>query len=111
MPPFNLGKYYHDHGFMVLLVSVLVILSIGTLFYHTVEGWRYIDSLYFSVTTLATVGFGDFHPATDLGKAFTVIYIIVGIGELLSFINVFTAKRKEPVRAINSMVECGPYNQ
>lgn len=95
----NLGKYYRDHGFMILLVSVLIILSIGTLFYHEVEKWSYIDSLYFSVTTLATVGFGDFYPVTDLGKAFTMVYIVVGVGELLSFVNVFTAKRKEHIDA------------
>lgn len=92
---FNIGKYVHDHEFMVLLASVLVILSIGTLFYHIVEGWRYIDSLYFSVTTLAAVGLGDFCPKTDLGKLFTIVYIFVGIGELLSFINLFMQKRKE----------------
>ena len=99
MIKFDLGKYYHDHAFMVLLVSVLVILSIGTLFYHAVEGWGYLDSLYFCVTTLAAVGLGDIVPKTDLGKMFTIVYIIVGVGELLSFVNVFTAKRKEDTNA------------
>lgn len=58
----------------------LVILLSGTLFYHGVEGWSWIDSLYFSVTTASTVGHGDLAPKTDFGKIFTVIYIFVGVG-------------------------------
>lgn len=56
------------------------------LFYHKVEGWRWLDSFYFSVITLATVGFGDFTPQTDLGKIFTVFYIFVGLWILIGFV-------------------------
>lgn len=59
---------------------LLALLSLATVFYHWVEGWRIIDSAYFSVVTLATVGYGDFTPQTDLGKAFTIFLIISGIG-------------------------------
>jgi len=62
-------------------------LAIGTVFYHSVEGWRWLDSLYFCVITLATIGYGDFVPTTDLGKAFTIIYVFIGIGILISFID------------------------
>jgi voltage-gated potassium channel len=43
------------------------LLLTGTVFYSLVEGWGVLDALYFSVTTLATVGFGDFTPKTELG--------------------------------------------
>jgi voltage-gated potassium channel len=47
-----------------------------------------LDSIYFSVTTLTTVGFGDPAPATAAGKIFTMVYIFVGLGVIGGFINV-----------------------
>lgn len=55
--------------------------------YHYLEGWEWLDSIYFCIITLTTVGYGDFSPQTDAGKAFTIIYIIMGVGIILSFIN------------------------
>lgn len=67
-------------------LAVLILLS-ATLFYHSVEGWSWIDALYFSVTTISTVGLGDLSPQTDFGKLFTTIYIFVGVGV---FVGLFT---------------------
>jgi hypothetical protein len=39
------------------IAIVILILIIGMVFYHFVEGWRYLDSLYFCSTTLAAVGY------------------------------------------------------
>ena len=63
-------------------------LSVGSVFYHFVEGWSWIDSMYFSFISLTTVGFGDITPNTDLGKVFTIFYLTVGIGLILSFIDI-----------------------
>ncbi len=62
-----------------LLLAVLLLLS-GTVFYKSVEGWSWVDALYFAATTVSTVGIGDLSPQTHLGKLFTVIYIFVGVG-------------------------------
>ena len=59
--------------------------------YHYLEGWTWFDSLYFSVITLSTVGYGDISPQTTGGKTFTMVYVIVGIGIILSFVNAFYA--------------------
>lgn len=72
--------------FETLLTLVIIILLSGTFTYHGLEGWSYLDSFYFSVVTLMTVGYGDFAPHTHLGKIFTIVYLFVGVGVLLSFV-------------------------
>jgi voltage-gated potassium channel len=55
-------------------------IGVATIFYTLVEGWSLLDSAYFSVVTIATVGYGDFVPQTVLGKLFTIVYVFSGIG-------------------------------
>lgn len=73
-------RSWSDDTFRAGLVVALLILLSGTTFYHAVEGWSWLDSLYFSVTVMSTVGLGDLSPTTDFGKLFTVFYIFVGVG-------------------------------
>jgi voltage-gated potassium channel len=70
-----------------MLVFFLVLLGGGSLFYKLVEGWSWIDSVYFTMVTLTTVGFGDLHPTKDVSKLFTVVFIMVGVGFILAFLN------------------------
>lgn len=84
-----------DPEFKGLFFFVIVLLVSGTIFYNQVEHWRMLDSLYFSVTTLTTVGLGDFSPQTDLGKIFTIVYILVGVGTLLGFLNLVAHHSQE----------------
>jgi voltage-gated potassium channel len=77
-----------DQAFRFLLALVISLLLSGTVFFTLVEGWSVLDSIYFSVTTLTTVGFGDPAPATAAGKIFTMLYIFVGLGVIGGFINV-----------------------
>lgn len=88
-----------DPEFQGLGIFVIILLFTGTIFYFEVEHWSLLDSLYFSVTTLATVGFGDLTPKTEIGKAFTILYIFVGVGTLLSFLALLAhhAKEQDPL--------------
>ncbi len=67
-----------------VLTWALITLLLGTLVYHWLEGWNYLDSLYFCVISLATIGYGDFVPKTEFGRAFTIVYVINGIVILLA---------------------------
>ena len=73
--------------------SVIVVLGIGTVFYRFVEGFSWIDAYYFSVVTLATVGYGDLAPKTAVGKLFTTFYIFVGVGILATFFSFLVRRR------------------
>lgn len=63
-----------------LLGSTFTLIICASLFYHYVEGWSFIDAVYFSVMTLATVGYGDLTPHTASGKIFTIGFVLVGLG-------------------------------
>jgi voltage-gated potassium channel len=71
----------------VLILSSLVIVAIGTVFYSIVEDWSVIDALYFTVVTLTTIGYGDLHPTTDVSKIFTIFFILAGVSFILGFLN------------------------
>ena len=72
-------RSWKDPHFRGGLVLCIALLASGTVFYTRVEGWNWIDALFFSAMTLSTVGAGDLSPATQLGKVFTVLYIFVGV--------------------------------
>ena len=75
-----------DPEFRGLLALAGAMLLSGTLFYRSVEGWSVLDSAYFSVATLTTVGYGDLAPSTPGSKVFTIVYILVGVGVLVAFV-------------------------
>ena len=80
-----------DAEFRALLFVLVGLLASGTIFYWKVEGWAIIDALYFSVSTIATIGSGDLHPTTTLSKVFTMVFIVLGVGVFIAFITKVTA--------------------
>ncbi|PCJ63736.1 MAG: transporter [Bacteroidetes bacterium] len=80
-------SFLKNKEYRELLLTTIIVITLGSFVYHSLEGWSWVDSIYFSVVTLTTVGFGDFAPQTDEGKIFTIFYIIIGIGIILGFIN------------------------
>ena len=70
-----------------LMAAALGLVAVGTVVYRYIEDWSWVDSFYFSVITVTTVGFGDLTPTTDGGKLFTVFYIIMGISIIATFLN------------------------
>lgn len=86
---FDKNSFFRSNKNRRLIIATLITLFTGTVFYHFVEKWNWLDSFYFSVITLTTVGYGDFSPQTNGGKIFTIIYVITGVGLVLGFINEF----------------------
>jgi voltage-gated potassium channel len=64
--------------FLALAIPVLLVVM-GTIGFRTIEGWGWLDSLYMTVTTLATVGFGEVHPLSRTARIFTIFLILGGV--------------------------------
>ena len=76
----GLGSFLTVPTGQALLGIASVVVAVGAVFYRFVEDLVWVDSIYFSVITLTTVGYGDFSPTTTTGKVFTIFYVLAGIG-------------------------------
>ena len=101
---------FRDPEGKLILASVAGLLAVGTVAYAILEGWSLLDSLYFSVVTLATVGYGDLHPTTDLAKVFTIGYILTGIGIVAAFASEVAKHRIPPghIDPVTGLPATGP---
>lgn len=71
-------------------LSLFIIFCIGTVGFHFLEGWDFVDALYTTAITLSTVGYGDFYPKTEGGRIFTVVLVIFGVGTMLYTVGLLT---------------------
>ena len=81
-----MAAVWRDPETKALPVVAGVLLLTGTIFYWRFEDWTIIQSLYFCVVTLTTVGFGDFSPTSDGTQLFTIFYILTGLGILVALL-------------------------
>lgn len=59
---------------ILLVITIIALLLFGTIVFHYLEGWSFINSFYFVSMTATTVGYGDFTPSHSLSKIITVCY-------------------------------------
>ena len=79
--------------FSIAIVLLIGLVAGGTFGYATIEGWSIADSLYMTVITVTTVGYGEVNTLTPAGRHFTILFLLFSIGTagysvttLLSFI-------------------------
>ncbi|MCS6820843.1 MAG: potassium channel protein [Microscillaceae bacterium] len=76
--------------FFAIILSLLSI-TIGTLGFHWIEDYTWIEALYMSVITISTVGFGEVHPLSNFGKIFTSIFIIYNLAVFTFLLSIITS--------------------
>ncbi len=74
---------------------LVMILCIGTSGYMLIENGSFIDSLFMSVITITTVGYGEVIPLSPVGKYFTICLILVGVGFVLYLVGEVTESMVE----------------
>ena len=83
----NTGQVIDQHAYKLLTIAALVLVVTGTVVYRWLEDWSWVDSVYFSVVAVTTVGFGDLTPTTDASKVFTIGYLVVGVSLITTYLN------------------------
>ncbi len=85
--------------FAALLVGLILFWSAA---FMAVEGLRFGDAVYYTIVTVATVGYGDIHPASGAGKTMAVLAILTGTGTfgglVASVTEVLVSRRERRVR-------------
>jgi hypothetical protein len=76
-----------ENAYRLLMLAAVTVVLVGTVVYHWLEDWSWVDSLYFSVVTGSTVGFGDLAPTKDSSKLFTIVYIIFAVSIIGTFLS------------------------
>ncbi|KAI1304011.1 hypothetical protein F5Y03DRAFT_180414 [Xylaria venustula] len=83
------GHYPHDfeltmsqRTLMLQTILFLMYLLIGALIFSHIEGWLYLDAVYWADVTLFTVGLGDVTLSTNLGRGLMIPYALIGITTL-----------------------------
>jgi voltage-gated potassium channel len=62
------------------ILALIAIIAVGTTGYMIIEGWPFLDSVYMTITTITTVGYGEIHPLSDGGRIFGIFLILGGMG-------------------------------
>ncbi len=84
-------------NFVFSILLLLILYATGMIVYHNIEGWDWLDSIYFMTTTFTTVGYGDIVPKTQEGKMFTVLFVWTGVSIGFYFLFLLSRYRERKV--------------
>ncbi len=75
--PFNLK---------VIFLALIALVIVGVLGFHFIERWTYFDAFYMVLTTITSIGYGEIHPLSHVGRLFNSFIIITGVALVLLFL-------------------------
>lgn len=83
---------------VVKLIPSLTFLWLGGMIMARIEGWKWTDSIYYSIITGSTIGFGDFCPKTRMGRAYGIFFIpcaVAAAGDVLGNVGSSLVERRQ----------------
>jgi voltage-gated potassium channel len=97
----KLQPFLKTNNFIYVLYLTFTTMAIGTIGIHYIEKMDWENSIWWTIVTLTTVGYGDVSPKTSMGKFLAVFIMIVGIGFLSMLTSTiatyFLSSKKEKV--------------
>ena len=97
----SIRSIWADEASRGILLMAALLLVAGTVIFMFIEGFSPLDSFYFCFITLATIGYGDITPTTDLGKLVTVVYGIAGLGVMGALITTIATQHVRRAKSRN----------
>ncbi len=73
-------KQFHRSSLLPLLIPFLLLILLGTVVYSILQEWTLFDSLYATIITITTVGYGDLSPQSQSGRIFAIFFTLFAIG-------------------------------
>ncbi len=67
------------NGVQISILMVLILIAIGTVGFMLLEQMTAVDAFYMTIITITTVGFGEVHTLSEVGRVFTSILIFLGV--------------------------------
>jgi voltage-gated potassium channel len=64
----------------LILLSVAFVFVTGILGFVYLENYPWFDAFYMTLTTVATIGYGEIHPLSARGRVFNSFLIVIGVG-------------------------------
>jgi voltage-gated potassium channel Kch len=109
------GKNFLQSSLVREIILIVFLIILGTVIFCIVEGLPWFSSLYFTITTMATIGFGDITPKTDLGRVFVMIYALLGVPLFVSLSGLilesrFNARIKSYVSRLHTEIHAAEVN-
>ncbi len=71
---------------------LFLLMAFGTFGFMLIEGFTFLESFYMTIITVSTVGFGEVHELTAVGKIFTALLILLSLGVLAYVVSIITTQ-------------------
>ncbi|MEI7792187.1 MAG: potassium channel family protein [Candidatus Berkelbacteria bacterium] len=68
---------------LIAAIIIVIIIGSGTIFYKIYEQMAWLDAFYLTAMTIITIGYGDFHPSSNLSKIVTIFYSLISVPTIL----------------------------